>query len=220
MCVILVCPPKVRPDIDVLRACHAANPHGAGVGWRRSDKVHWQKNLGPEEVGQLIGKLDGELVIHFRWASVGGVQPQLCHPFPVDRVSSTKLEGKAARLLFHNGTWSGHKSALEFVEAKQKRKVGGPMSDSRVIALLVDHLRDNSVLEHIEGRFVLYSAKSTKLYGDWRTWGGMRVSNLGFVYEMERAERRVRWSGDTADAGEQLALWTAGDDADDEEVAS
>ena len=32
MCVILVCPPKVRPDIDVLRACHAANPHGAGVG--------------------------------------------------------------------------------------------------------------------------------------------------------------------------------------------
>jgi hypothetical protein len=98
--------------------------------------------------------------------------------------------------------------------------VGGPMSDSRVIALLVDHLRDNSVLEHIEGRFVLYSAKSTKLYGDWRTWGGMRVSNLGFVYEMERAERRVRWSTDTADAGEQLALWTAGVDADDEEVAS
>ena len=184
MCVILVCPPKVRPDIDVLRACHAANPHGAGVGWRRGDKVHWQKNLGPEEVGQLIGKLDGELVIHLRWASVGGVKPQLCHPFPVDRVSSTKLEGKAARLLFHNGTLSGHKSALEFVEAKQKRKVGGPMSDSRVIALLVDHLRYNSVLEHIEGRFVLYSAKSTKLYGDWRTWGGMRVSNLGFVYEM------------------------------------
>ena len=140
-------------------------------GWRRGDKVHWQKNLGPEEVGQLIGKLDGELVIHFRWASVGGVQPQLCHPFPVDRVSSTKLEGKAARLLFHNGTWSGHKSALEFVEAKQKRKVGGPLSDSRVIALLVDHLRDNSVLQHIDGRFVLYSAKTTKLYGDWRTWG-------------------------------------------------
>jgi hypothetical protein len=135
-------------------------------------------------------------------------------------VSSTKLEGKAARLLFHNGTWSGHKSALEFVEAKQKRKVGGPMSDSRVIALLVDHLRDNSVLQHIDGRFVLYSPKTTKFYGDWRTWGGMRVSNLGFVYEMERAERRVRWSGDTADESEQLALWTAGSDADDEEVAS
>ena len=220
MCVILVCPPKVRPAIDVLRACHAANPHGAGVGWRQSGKVHWQKNLGPEEVGQLIGKLDGELVIHFRWASVGGVQPQLCHPFPVDRGASTKLEGKAARLLFHNGTWPGHKSALEFVEAKQKRKVGGPLSDSRVIALLVDHLRDNSVLQHIDGRFVLYSAKTTKLYGDWRTWGGMRVSNLGFVYEMERAERRARWNSDPTDGLDQLALWTAGSDGDDEEVAS
>ena len=220
MCVILVCPPKVRPAIDVLRACHAANPHGAGVGWRQGGKVHWQKNLGPEEVGQLIGKLDGELVIHFRWASVGGVQPQLCHPFPVDRGASTKLEGKAARLLFHNGTWSGHKSALEFVEVKQKRKVGGPLSDSRVIALLVDHLRDNSVLQHIDGRFVLYSAKTTKLYGDWRTWGGMRVSNLGFVYEMERAERRARWNSDPTDGLDQLALWTAGSDGDDEEVES
>ncbi len=37
---------------------------------------------------------------------------------------------------------------------------------------------------------------------------------------MERAERRVRWSGDTGDAGEQLALWAASSDADDEEVAS
>jgi hypothetical protein len=109
---------------------------------------------------------------------------------------------------------------LEFVEAKQKRKVGGPLSDSRVIALLVDHLRDNSVLQHIDGRFVLYSAKTTKLYGDWRTWGGMRVSNLGFVYEMERAERRARWNSDPTDGLDQLALWTAGSDAEDEEVES
>jgi len=81
-------------------------------------------------------------------------------------------------------------------------------------------LRDNSVLQHIEGRFVLYSAKTTKFYGDWRTWGGMRVSNLGFVYEMERAERRARWNSDPTDGLDQLALWTAGSDAEDEEVAS
>lgn len=205
MCVILVCPPQVRPDIDVLKACHTANPHGAGVAWRQGGQVHWQKNLGAEEVDSLIAGIEGELVIHFRWASVGGVDPQLCHPFPVDRGASTKLIGKAARLLFHNGTWSGHRSALEFVEKKQERKVGGPISDTRVVALLVDHMRDNSVLKHIEGRFVLYSAKSTKLYGDWRTWRGMRVSNLGFVYELERAERRARWA--QADDGDQLAFW-------------
>ena len=189
-----------------------ANPHGAGVAWRQDGMVRWQKNLGPEEVANVIGGLDGELVIHFRWASVGGVNPQLCHPFPVNRGASTKLEGKAGRVLFHNGTWSGHKSALEFVEGKQKREVGGPMSDSRVIALLVDHMRDNSVLQHLEGRFVLYSAKTTKFYGDWRTWGGMRVSNLGFVYEMERAERRARWKSGPSEDIEQMALWVGIDE--------
>jgi hypothetical protein len=30
MCVILVCPDEtVRPERDVLDACHAANPHGS-----------------------------------------------------------------------------------------------------------------------------------------------------------------------------------------------
>jgi hypothetical protein len=62
---------------------------------------------------------------------------------------------------------------------------------------------------------VLYSAKTTKFYGDWRTWGGMRVSNLGFVYEMERAERRARWHGGADDPREQLVLWRPG-----KEVAS
>ena len=213
MCVILVCPPQVRPGLDVLKACHAANPHGAGVAWRQGDSVRWLKNLGPEEVAELIARLQGEIVVHFRWASVGGVDPRLCHPFPVNRGASVKLEGQAGRVLFHNGTWPGHKSALEFVEGKQKRAVGGPISDSRVIALLVDHMRDNSVLEHLEGRFVLYSAKTTKLYGDWRAWGGMRVSNSGFVYEMERAERRARWA-QADDDDEQLALWAGGDETE------
>jgi len=46
------------------------------------------------------------------------------------------------------------------------------------------------------------------------------VSNLGFVYEMERAERRARWNSDPTDGLDQLALWTAGSAAEDEEVAS
>ena len=214
MCVILVCPPQVRPGSDVLKACHAANPHGAGVGWRQDGAVRWKKNLGPEEVAEVIAPLEGEIVIHFRFASVGGVDPHLCHPFPVDRGASTKLEGRAGRVLFHNGTWGGHKSALDYIEKKQRRTVARPISDTRVIALLVDHLRDNSVLGQIDGRFVLYSAKTTKLYGAWREWRGMRVSNTGFAYEMERAERRARWA--CADDDEQLALWAGSE----KEVAS
>ena len=48
MCVILVCPPKVRPAAATLYACHAANPHGAGLAWRENGKVRWQKT-GPTE---------------------------------------------------------------------------------------------------------------------------------------------------------------------------
>ena len=73
MCVILVCPPKVRPAAATLYACHAANPHGAGVAWRENGKVRWLKNLGPGKLMMKFKELPpGEVVVHFRWASVGG----------------------------------------------------------------------------------------------------------------------------------------------------
>jgi hypothetical protein len=189
MCVILVSPANARPDRKLINACHAANPHGAGVAWREGKEVHWMKNLSCGEVETLVDQIAGECVIHFRWASVGKVCPELCHPFPVDRIASTRLSGSAQRVLFHNGTWSGWQAALEYVEDKQDRKIGGPMSDSRAVALLVAQMSDPNTLKHISGRFVLFSPLSTKLYGDWRSYRGMRVSNLNFMYELERDAR-------------------------------
>ena len=193
MCVILVCPPDIRPDRRTLEACQKANPHGAGVGWRQDGKVHWMKNLGADAVGGLLPQIEGEIVIHFRWASVGGVNPRLCHPFPVDNGAETKLCGTAKSLLFHNGTWGGHKDALAYLERQRGRRVLGPVSDSRVIALLVAHTRNPDILGQIEGRFVHFGSKETRVYGNWQEWQGMRCSNLGFQYELERQERRIRW---------------------------
>jgi hypothetical protein len=209
MCVILVCPPEVRPAAKILEACARANPHGAGVGWRQRGKVHWMKNLDPDEVGQLLDQIAGEAVIHFRWASVGGVDPRLCHPFPVDAMAGTKLSGTANRLLFHNGTWAGWKAALDHVLKQNERdSLPGPMSDSRAMALLVHSLRDPSVLHHVQGRVVLFGAKKTELFGPWQSWGGMSCSNLGFVYEIEREKRPPKRKAvlDAA-ADEQLALF-------------
>ena len=205
MCVILICPPKKRPDLETLRACHRANPHGAGVAWRRGGKVHWMKNLDPEDVAELLDQVAGEVVIHFRWASVGGVNPRLCHPFPVDRMASTKLDGSARRLLFHNGTWGGYRDALTYLEREQEREIPGPISDSRVMAILIDHLSNPAVLRDVEGRFVLFTPKETRLYGDWQKWGGMSCSNLGFTYELERAQRPV-FKRESKGNG-QLILW-------------
>ena len=210
MCVILVCPDEtVRPERDVLDACHAANPHGAGVAWREGGRVRWMKNLEPDDLEALLPELPDEIVIHFRWASIGGVDADLCHPFPVTKSAQTALVGKASRVLFHNGTWGGFRDALAYIEKAEKRKVGGPISDSRVMALLVNHLHDPDLLQSVDGRFVLMGATKTSLFGDWREWQGMRFSNLGFLYELERSGN-VRWMKKPTD---QLALWS------DKEVA-
>jgi predicted glutamine amidotransferase len=107
MCVILVSPgPKARPTRPILDACHEANPHGAGLAWREGRRVRWMKNLDVDDAHALLAELTGEVVIHFRWASVGGVDADLCHPFPVTATAKTDLFGNADAVLFHNGTWS------------------------------------------------------------------------------------------------------------------
>ena len=59
-----------------------------------------------------LPELPDEIVIHFRWASVGGVDADLCHPFPVTRKAETDLFGTAEAVLFHNGTWGAYDEAL------------------------------------------------------------------------------------------------------------
>lgn len=186
MCVILVCPPHIRPDRTTLDACHEVNPHGAGVAWREDGEVRWFKGLEPGELEPLIARLSGEIVIHFRWASVGEVTPKLCHPFPVSAKATTSLSGHARAVLFHNGTWSGWRETLR--RMPRNRVPDGLLSDTRVAASLVD-LCGMQVLEKLPGRYVLFERDFTELFGDWREWRGMRVSNLGFVQVL--TERQV-----------------------------
>lgn len=204
MCVILVCPPEVRPGSQILEACQRCNPHGAGVAWRERDRVHWMKNLDAEEVGQLLPQLDGEVVIHFRWASVGGVDARLCHPFPVDGAAELGLSGSAKKLLFHNGTWAEWSSTIKYL-----RGAGcvpkGPVSDSRAMALLIHHLKGTEILKTTPGRFVLFDGKRTQLFGNWTKWGGMQCSNTNFLYELERVVRAQTRKKDL----DQLELWMA-----------
>ena len=181
MCVILVCPENVRLDRATLDACHEANPHGAGVAWREDGEVRWMKGLDPGELVTLIARLPGEIVIHFRWASVGEVTPKLCHPFPVSAKATTRLTGHARAVLFHNGTWSGWRETLK--RMPRHRMPDGLLSDTRVAASMVD-LCGMDVLDRLPGRWVLFERDFTELYGDWRDWREMRASNLGFLHEL------------------------------------
>lgn len=190
MCVILVCPENVRPKPEVLYACHEANPHGAGIAWRESGRVRWKKNLGPGKLASMLPKLEGEVVIHFRWASVGGIDPRLCHPFPVTLKSNVSLTGMAETVLFHNGTWGGHEDALKrLAQVRNEPLPGKPMSDTRAAAL-VAHTTGPEALERLPGRWVWMSAAETRLFGPWEEWGGMQVSNTFFVPRLRATQTR------------------------------
>jgi hypothetical protein len=87
----------------------------------------------------MIAKLSGEIVIHFRWASMGEVTPKLCHPFPVSSKATTRLSGHARAVLFHNGTWGGWRETLR--RMPKHRAPDGLLSDTRVAASMVDQTR-------------------------------------------------------------------------------
>jgi hypothetical protein len=202
--VILVCPdPLSRPSRAILEACHAVNPHGAGIAWRQRGKVRWMKNLEPDDLEILLAELPGEIVIHFRWASVGGVDADLCHPFPVSSKAGIDLHGEAAAVLFHNGTWTGYDEALRRLRQDHgKRLPTGPMSDTRAAALCV-HVHGRRILSKLPGRWVWMGAKQTHLYGDWDEFERMRASNLGFVRRArQRAEAEFTCAG-----FDQPGLW-------------
>ena len=178
MCVILVCSENIRPDSATIDACHRANSHGVGVAWRDDGVVRWSKGLEPDELEPLIADITGEIVIHFRIASVGEVTPQLCHPFPVTARATTRLSGHARAVLFHNGTWSDWRENLR--RMPRHHQSDGLLSDTRVAASLVD-LCGVDVLDRLPGRRVFFDRDFTELYGDWREWQGMRASNLFFL---------------------------------------
>jgi hypothetical protein len=190
MCVALICPPKVRPSLPLLEACHRANPHGAGIAWRERGRIHYRKGLRYSEVHQLAGEKAGELVIHFRWASVGGVDPGLCHPFPITAAAELKPGGTAAAVLFHNGTWHDWPDALPEIG-----DLAGPLSDTRIAAALSAQIGTRH-LRRLPGRWAVMKRSEIELHGEWLQYRGMLVSNRAFERYLtpprrERAEIRA-----------------------------
>ncbi len=118
MCVILVCATNVRPSLETLRQCWDANPHGAGIAWREGGEVRWVKTNDVAEIHRLAEAKRGEIVIHFRISSVGGVCDELRHPFPVSKRAGLAAKGTAKAVLFQNGTWGAYDRALEFARSE------------------------------------------------------------------------------------------------------
>ena len=181
MCIIVICE-KRHPSLNELLEMQRVNSDGAGVAWREENYVRWKKGLNAKEVYELIQKIDYPYVIHFRLATCEK-SPYLCHPFPVTHNVEMALEGKADRVLFHNGVWTNWRElCLQAVMKKNIDFLQGKVSDTRALAWFVYHY-GSSVLNLLNEKVVIFSNKKILRFGEgWIEEDGITYSNKHYKY--------------------------------------
>jgi hypothetical protein len=181
MCVIVCIREDKKPLLTELLKMEESNPDGAGIAWVDGNFVRWIKNIDAKQVNEIQNGIKPPYFIHFRLASVGGVSPLLCHPFPVTADAETAMTGKIkGRVIAHNGHWNAWQdTCLKAVIARNATFPDPPMSDSRAMAWLV-HYYGSGILTLIDQKTVILSAVAgLKTFGTgWQqSKSGLLVSN-------------------------------------------
>lgn len=194
MCVIVTTPGRVhRPTLRQLELCEAENPHGSGVAWLTGKRVEYIKGLRACEIHKLLTGIDGPAIVHFRIASVGGVRADLCHPFPVTHRADLRRSGRARSVLFHNGTWSEWRQAVEHFGLRFGREA---VSDTRVAASLVSRFGFDWLKRWDYCRWAMLSKNGIQRIGSWTKLGCCHYSNTHW----RRNEPPRQWrASDNAD---------------------
>jgi hypothetical protein len=147
MCVILLAG-NVRPTEEMVAKAWKANDDGGGVAWKEGlnrkgeptpdTEVVFEKGImNLDRMQELIATVPMPFAAHFRVASVGGVKPELTHPFIVSEDSPIQLSGRTkGALLMHNGHWGEWNTRLIDATINSNTHVpeGAEWSDSRALA--------------------------------------------------------------------------------------
>lgn len=180
MCVILSAEEARLTEEQVIRAI-ASNRDGNGFAWIDEGVVHFAKGVSPRTARRLAVTLPLPYVFHARIATVGGVRPELCHPFPLDRrLRPATLRGTSTKgVLFHNGHWSEWRDYV--------RPAGrGPWSDSRGMAQLVSEFGPDAIdlVVPDHQKVVLLTRQGVTRYGvGWsEVEPGIWASNRHWLY--------------------------------------
>lgn len=185
MCLIIVSK-TARPKEEYIRNGMLNHPDGVGVAWHEKGEVYYKKNLTEDEAVKMAAELPIGYVMHFRWASVGGKDKSLVHPFPVSKDVPLLDEGKAKSVVFHNGTWSAWDNVLVNHLSSRVTLPRGKWSDTRAIAFLV-HVHGKGILKLLEsaGKFIYMK--------DGDNWGfGNFIDDEGVSYSNESYKRHIR----------------------------
>ena len=205
MCIIVAKPMGVEmPDENTLFECFTSNPDGAGFMWADGKTVHIRKGFMEwEDFADALNdeiperhRKDTTIVLHFRIATHGKVQPMCCHPFPISSSEKDlqKLQFESRFGIAHNGIISGRTTndkrsdTMDFI-----MKVVAPlakmnpsfMHNSHALDLLdgacgsklaiIDNAGDLATVgEFIEDDGVLYSNTSyLTTYSRWSSYGSL-----------------------------------------------
>lgn len=190
MCVICYIPKEAKePRKEDLMAMWNKNPHGCGIMWRTKDKVNFSKgymDFSDFYKDFLIIKRDYnfECAVHFRIATSGGINKQMCHPFPLtnseDKIKKEK--GSSDVMIMHNGVISinprkGLNDTCEYIIDELYPIYKG---DNRFFLHLPTEMESEIVDRIGYSKLLFFSKEGVKMIGDWKKFNDCYCSNLYF----------------------------------------
>ena len=189
MCVIINIEKGQFPKYETLKSAELLNSHGGSIAWLENGKINFEKGIKAKKINDLIEKRlkpnkVKTAIIHFRIASVGKINKELCHPFQISEKVNPDLKVMDSEydLLFHNGTVTTWESML--IESLQKFKgqiPSGELSDSRVIAFLLNRHGTDIIKDSVHNKFSILTKKGIVKFGQWVKVDKNECSNDYFV---------------------------------------
>ena len=189
MCVIINIENGKFPKSQTLKDAEMLNSHGGSIAWLEDGKINYRKGLKAKKIIKIIEKRlipNGvkTAIIHFRIASVGNVNPKLCHPFPISKEVKTDLHVNDSKfdLLFHNGTISNwEKMLIKSIQDNPAKIPKGELSDSRIIAFLLNRHGNDIIKDSTMNKFSILTHKGIVKFGSWVKVDDNQCSNDYFV---------------------------------------
>ena len=180
MCVAIYKPKRVNlPSLEILKQCWDANPDGAGfallTGGERAIEIHkgymtWEQFVSAYEKYHLAD-FAGDLLLHFRIATHGGISPGLTHPFSLTQDATLLKHPNVLTnyALIHNGM-------LPF----EPEEGSDTMEFCRRLAPLYQNIP--AVFNLIQGmagnnKIAVMTREKVHLFGEWETVEGVYFSN-------------------------------------------
>ena len=190
MCVAIYKPENVQtPSLDTLKKCWDANPDGAGFalctgGDKYAIEIHkgymtWKQFKAAFEKYRLAD-FAGDMLLHFRIATHGGISPGNTHPFSLTKdvklLKHTNVRTNYA--LIHNG----------ILPIKPKGDISDTMEFCRRMAPLYQNIP--SAFNLIEGmtgnnKIAVMTRERVHLFGQWECIDGVYFSNQLWDWQEE-----------------------------------